>query len=252
MLCGLPKPVEVTVIAPVRVPAAVGVKVTVMVQVPPCASVAGQLFVCPKSPVAAETDMLATPPLFAVSVTVCDALVVFVIWFMNVSELDGVAPSAAGITPVPLRLTVCGLLAPDEVIVIAPVRVPAAVGVNVTVIVQVAFCASVAVQLVVRPKSPVAAETTMLFILPLFAVRVTVCDALVVFVFWPGKVSEFEVNPMSAGKTPVPVRLIVCGLPAPEEVTVIAPVRVPAAVGVNVTVIVQVAFCARVAVHVLP
>ena len=74
--------------------------------------------------------------------------------------------------------------APDEVIVIAPVRVPVAVGVNVTVTVQVAFCARVAVQLFVWVKSPVAAETAILPTPPLFAVSVTLCDALVVFVTW--------------------------------------------------------------------
>jgi hypothetical protein len=66
----------------------------------------------------------------------------------KVSELDD-SPSAGGRIPVPLKVIVCGLPAPDDVIVIAPVRVPAAVGVNVTVIVQVAFCAKVAVQLFV-------------------------------------------------------------------------------------------------------
>jgi len=83
---------------------------------------------------------------------------------------------------VPLRLIVCGLPAPEDVTVIAPVRAPVAVGVNVTVIVQVLFCASVAVQLFVWLKSPVAADTEMLLTLPLFAVTVTVCEALVVFV----------------------------------------------------------------------
>jgi hypothetical protein len=98
-----------------------------------------------------------------------------------VSELVD-KPSAGGKTPVPLRLIVCGLPAPDDVIVIAPVRVPVVVGVNVTVIVQVLFCANVAVQVFVWLKSPVAAETAIVVMLPLFAVRVTVCDALVVFV----------------------------------------------------------------------
>jgi hypothetical protein len=83
---------------------------------------------------------------------------------------------------VPLKLIVCGLPAPDDVIVIAPVRVPAAVGVNVTVTVQVPFCARVVVHVVVLLKSPVAAEMAMLLTPPLFAVSVTVCDALVVFV----------------------------------------------------------------------
>jgi hypothetical protein len=76
---------------------------------------------------------------------------------------------------------VCGLPAPDEVIVIAPVRVPAALGVNVTVTVQVAFCANVAVQSLVWLKSPVAPGIEMPVTLPLFAVRLTVCEALVVF-----------------------------------------------------------------------
>jgi hypothetical protein len=196
--------------------------------------------------------MPATLPLLAVSVTVCDALVVFVIWLTKVSVLDGVAPRAGGSTPVPLKSIVCGLPAPDEVIVIAPVRVPAAVGVKVTVTVQVLFWARVAVHVVVRLKSPVAAETAMPVTLPLFAVRVTVCEALVVFVFWLAKISELDVRPNAGGSTPVPVKLIVCGLPDPEEVIVIAPVRVPVAVGVNVTVIVQVLFCASVAAQVFP
>ena len=61
-------------------------------------------------------------------------------------------------------------------------QLPVAVGVNVTVTVQVAFCASVAAQLFVWLKSPVAAEIAIVETLPLFAVSVTVCDALVVFV----------------------------------------------------------------------
>ena len=40
---------------------------------------------------------------------------------------------------------------------------------------------------------------------------------------------------------PLPVRLIDCGLPAALSVTVIDPVRVPGAVGVNVTSMVQLA-----------
>src|SRR5450432_1259936 len=40
---------------------------------------------------------------------------------------------------------------------------------------------------------------------------------------------------------PVPVRLAVCGLPAALSVTVTVPVRVPAAVGVKVTLMEQLA-----------
>jgi len=46
---------------------------------------------------------------------------------------------------------------------------------------------------------------------------------------------------LTAGNPPVPVRLTVCGLPLALSVTVSAPVRVPVAVGVNVTLIVQLA-----------
>ena len=81
-----------------------------------------------------------------------------------------------------LKLIVCGLPAPEDVIVTTPVRAPVAVGVNVTVMVQVLFCARLAAQVVVRLKSPVAAETTMLLTAPLFAVRVTTCEVLVVLV----------------------------------------------------------------------
>jgi hypothetical protein len=158
-----------------------------------------------------------------------------------VSEPDE-SPSTGGNTPVPLRLIVCGLPVPDDVIVTAPVRVPAAVGVKVTVTVQVLFWVSVAAHVVVRLKSPVAAETEIPVTVPLFAVSVTVWPVLVVFVTWLVYVSEPVDSPKAGGRTPVPVRLIVCGLPVPDEVIVTAPVRVPAAVGVNVTVTVQVLF----------
>jgi hypothetical protein len=56
MVCGLPPALSVTVTVPARAPTAVGVKVTLIVQFPAAASVAGltgQLFVCAKSPEAA-------------------------------------------------------------------------------------------------------------------------------------------------------------------------------------------------------
>ena len=92
-------------------------------------------------------------------------------------------PNAGGTTPVPLRLSACGLPAPDDVIVRAPLRVPATVGEKVTVTVQVLFCARVAVQVVVRPKSPVAADMDIPLMAPLFAVSVIDCPTLVLPVF---------------------------------------------------------------------
>jgi len=48
--CGLPVALSETETAPVRVPAAVGLKVTLMVQLAPFACDVPQLFVCEKSP----------------------------------------------------------------------------------------------------------------------------------------------------------------------------------------------------------
>jgi hypothetical protein len=53
--------------------------------------------------------------------------------------------------PVPVRLTLCGLLAALSVKVIAPVRVPTAVGVKVTLIVQLPAAATNVPQVLVCP-----------------------------------------------------------------------------------------------------
>ena len=47
------------------------------------------------------------------------------------------------------------------------------------------------------------------------------------------------------GAVPVPVKLTTCGLPPALSLIVMEPVRVPVAVGVKVTFIVQVALIAR-------
>jgi hypothetical protein len=64
------------------------------------------------------------------------------------------APAAA---PVPLNDTVCGLAAALSVNVIAPVSVPAAVGVKVTEMVQLALTARLDPQVLVSAKLPEAA-----------------------------------------------------------------------------------------------
>src|SRR5437588_12885736 len=77
MICGLPPALSATDSVPVRAPEAAGVKVTLMVQVPPAAKVAGfmgqalaPVLVAAKSPEAAnELIVKAAAPVF-VSVTV--------------------------------------------------------------------------------------------------------------------------------------------------------------------------------------
>ena len=74
-----------------------------------------------------------------VSVTVCAALVVPTCWLAKVRlALDRETAGAATLLPLPVRLTVCGLPAALSVIVTLAVLVPVAVGVNVTLIVQLA------------------------------------------------------------------------------------------------------------------
>jgi len=59
-------------------------------------------------------------------------------------------------SPVPVRFTVCGLPAALSAIVIVPVQVPPAEGVKVTVTVQFAPAATLAPQVLVWAKSPLA------------------------------------------------------------------------------------------------
>ena len=61
---------------------------------------------------------------------------------------------------------------------------------------------------------------------------VTVCARLVVFVGWPANVKLLG-DRLTTGAVPVPVRETVCGLPLALSVIVMAPVRVPVAVGVR-------------------
>src|SRR5437868_12742079 len=95
-------------------------------------------------------------------------------WLPNVSE-DGlmVAMGAVAAMPVPVSGTVCGLPLASSVIVIAPVRVPVAVGVKVTVMVHVPLAATVAQHVVVREKSPEATIEEMFRVI--FPVLVRVC-----------------------------------------------------------------------------
>src|SRR5437016_9496166 len=102
-VCGLPLALSVTVKDAERAPVAVGVNVTLMVQLELAASELPQLFVCAKSPllvpVTAMLEILnAVPPEF-VSVTGSAALVVPTFWLLYVSEVGESA--AVAVTPVP-------------------------------------------------------------------------------------------------------------------------------------------------------
>jgi len=76
--------------------------------------------------------------------------------------------------PVPVRLMVCGLSKALSVIVTAPIRVPVAVGVNLTLIWQLDPAASDDLHVVVREKFPVEAVLMVLSAAVPVLVRVTV------------------------------------------------------------------------------
>ncbi len=97
---------SVTATVPERVPVAVGLKVTEMVQLAPAATLEPQLFVCAKSPVMEMPVMLKAALPLLVRVTVCAALVVFSTWLAKVKEAGASVTAGAGaVTPLPLSVT---------------------------------------------------------------------------------------------------------------------------------------------------
>ena len=89
-----------------------------------------------------------------------------------------------------------------------PVRLPLAVGVNVTDIWQVPPAATDAPQLLVSAKSPGVEIVVMLSVaLPAF-VKVTLCAALVVLAMWALKISDAGLS-TGCGPTEMPDRTII-------------------------------------------
>src|SRR6187551_2504888 len=121
--------------------------------------------------------------------------------------------------PVPESATVCGLLGASSAKESEALRAPVALGLNVTLTVQVALTATVApVQVsALLAKSPAfvpvrETEVTCRLVLPLL-VTVTDWATLVVPVPWLPKLrlGGLKLAP-EASATPVPLRATVCGL----------------------------------------
>ncbi len=79
---------------------------------------------------------------------------------MTVAEVEEVVGVKS--IPVPISATVCGLPGALSEMVMLPLRAPPAVGVNVTLIAQLAPAATLAPQLLVCAKSPLAPMLAML------------------------------------------------------------------------------------------
>jgi hypothetical protein len=127
-----------------------------------------------------------------------------------------------------VRPTVCGLTGSESLIVNVPVRVPTAVGLNFTPIVQDAPRARLDPQVLVCEKSPLFVPAMLMLemlnaVVPRF-VKVTLLAALVVPTVRLAKV-------IVAGDTvtpvPVPLKLTVWGLPMALSVTLMAAALAP-------------------------
>src|SRR5438034_966192 len=200
--------------------------------------------------VSSELIVKAAAPVF-VSVTVIGALVVASSWLPK-SRLVGANPTP-GAVPFPLRENICGLPPASSASDSVPVRAPEAVGVKVTLMVQFAPAAKVAglvgqalAPVLVAAKSPEAAnELIVKAAVPVF-VSVTVIGALVVASGCPPRRTPDLANP-TPGAVPFPLRENICGLPPASSASDSVPVRAPEAVGVKVTLMVQVPPAAKVA-----
>ena len=241
--CGLPLALSATVTVAERLPTAVGVKVTLMVQLPLAATELPQVLVWAKSPVLvppiARLVMVSAAVPVLLRVIVCPELVELRGWLLKV-RLPG-ERLTLGPLPVPLRLTVCWL--PDVLLLLSvttrlAVRVPGAVGVKLTLTVQLLLAASELAQVVVSAKSPALAPENARPLMVRAALpellNVKAWTELVVPTVWLLKV-RLEVDSAAAGALPVPLRLTVCGLPLALSAIPREAVRDPVPAGVNVT-----------------
>jgi hypothetical protein len=246
-VCGLPVALSVMFNVALNDPAAVGAKVTWTVQDLPAASgLPPQLLVWLKldglAPVLPIADTLKLPePLLVIvndSVDVDPAAVAG-----KASELvDRVAagPAAA----VALNATVCGLPgALSEMLSVAE-KVPAAVGVKMTLMVQLAPGA------IVTPLPQLLVWVNSDAFAPVLLIRLTVRlpppefvtvtgSVLVEPTCMVGKTNDVVERVTAELATAVPVTVTVCGLPVALSVTFSVAENVPAAVGVKVTCALQ-------------
>ena len=194
-----------------------------------------------KSPLVVKPVMFSELVPVLVKVTDCAAAVVPTTVLPKV-RLEGFSDTP-GAVPAPLSVTVCVPPLALSVMVITPVRVPLAVGVNVTAIVHVPEAAiGVEIEQIVpafRAKSPLAARAMMVSELVPVLVTVTDCAAAVVPTTVLPKVRLEGATDIPAA-VPLPVSVTICVPPLASSLVVTTLVRVPLAVGVNVTAIVQV------------
>jgi len=257
-VCGLSIALSVIVKVPLLGSVPVGVKVMLMVQEFPTVTplVSMQLpLATANGPLAEICGKLITAPLLLVLVTVTDigALVVFCSVDGKVRLVGATVTVVCGTSVVPFNGTLCGLFGALSEIVSVPLLGFVPEGVNVTAIVHEAPAANgeasveqVPPETANGPPSP--AEMLVNEIVPppvLVFFTVTVIGLLVVFCSVAGNVKAPGVTVTEMVCTVVvPLNATNCGLPVALSVIDRFPLLGAVPVGVNVTVIVQVAFCA--------
>jgi hypothetical protein len=182
-----------------------------------------------KSPVAVIVAIVKDALRPFVNVMICAAAVEPMVVLANV-RLAG--ETVTGVTPVPERVTVCGLFAALSVNVNVPPAAPKAVGVNETPMVQVAPALMLAPQVSeATAKGPLATMLEKLSWIFSWFVNVIVLLALT---FPMATLERLSVLAESVtGAMPVPVRLTDRGLLLALWVMVNVPVWAATAVGVN-------------------
>ena len=260
---GLPVALSVNTRFAEKPPDAAGLNVTLAVQLAATARLVPQVLLAIAKLDAFAPEIAALLIVTAVFVpfvivTVCGELVTPSAVFPN-ETLDGVTVRVppADEAPVPDNAAVCGLLLELSETVNVAARVPATVGLNATVTVQLAAAARLVPQVLLAIEKspgfvPVMAMLLMVIdVVPAFF-RVVVCDALVDPMFTVPNASEVGDNAtVPLVLVPVPESVIFCGLPLPESVKFKVAVRVPVVVGAKMMFAVQLADPARLVPHVL-
>src|SRR5271165_49204 len=126
-----------------------------------------------------------------------------------------------------------GLPGALSIIVSTPVRAPAVVGWKAIETLQLAPGLIFWLQVLVWVKLPLVPMLEMVNVPLPVLVRVTNRSGLLVFTSCVPKVRPFD-DKLTTGAVPVPLTVILCGLPTALSVMLTAAVRVPVAVGANV------------------
>jgi hypothetical protein len=173
-------------------------------------------------------------------------------------RLEGLRVTAGvGVVPVPERATDWGLPVALSATERLALRLPPAVGLKVTLMLQLALAARVPAptgQVVVWLKSPALVPVSPMLLMvrgavPLL-VSVTLWALLLVLTCRLPKL-RLEGLKVTAGAVPVPERPTVWGLPVALSVMATLAVRLPVAEGLKVTLMLQLALAARLAGQVL-